>query len=249
MSIVKCNSLNRVYVFMFACMLTPANYGWAQPHNTLSAKEKAQGFTLLFDGSSMDQWRNYRAETIKPQWQISDGAMVLTEKGGRDIITKEQYGFFDLRLEWTIANGGNGGIMFRVDEQTTKRLPWMVSPEYQLKDPYGKPRKSAGALYGLQNNRARLTEDHDNAKRLAVGLNQIDGLKVEPEHVCTNIVVIGTTSMDPVKIVEKLNGLGVLVLASGADTIRAVTNLHIKAGDIGQVVSAFKKVVSEIQRT
>jgi threonine aldolase len=108
---------------------------------------------------------------------------------------------------------------------------------------------AAGALYGLQNNRARLTEDHDNAKRLAVGLNQIDGLKVEPEHVCTNIVVIGTTSMDPVKIVEKLNGLGVLVMASGADTIRAVTNLHIKAEDIERAVSVFGEVVSEIQRT
>ena len=75
--------------------------------------------------------------------------MVLTEKGGRDIITKEKFRFFDLRLDWAISEGGNSGIMFRVDEQTTKRLPWMVSPEYQLKDPYGKPRKSAGALYGL----------------------------------------------------------------------------------------------------
>jgi threonine aldolase len=104
---------------------------------------------------------------------------------------------------------------------------------------------AAGALYGLQNNRHRLTEDHENARKLAVGLNEIEGLKVEPEHVCTNIVVIGTTSMDPVKIVERLNGLGVLVLASGADTIRAVTNLHIKEDDIECAVSAFKKAVAE----
>ncbi len=138
-----------LYITVLACLLTPADYGWAKQSNTLSEQERAQGFKLLFDGTSMDQWRNYRAETIKPQWQIIDGTMVLTEKGGRDIITKEQYGFFDLRLEWSIARGGNSGIMFRVDEQTTKRLPWMVSPEYQLKDPYGKPRKSAGALYGL----------------------------------------------------------------------------------------------------
>ncbi|MBA7683684.1 hypothetical protein ES703_92064 [subsurface metagenome] len=115
----------------------------------LSRQEKEQGFKLLFDGKSMDQWRNYKSTTIRPQWQIIDGAMVLTEKGGKDIVTKEKYGFFDLRLEWTISEGGNSGIMLRVDEETTKRLPWMVSPEYQLKDPYGKPRKSAGALYGL----------------------------------------------------------------------------------------------------
>lgn len=108
---------------------------------------------------------------------------------------------------------------------------------------------AAGALYGLQNNRARLTEDHKNARNLAIGLNKIEGLEVEPEHVCTNIVVVRITSMDPVKMVESLNGLGVLVLASGADTIRAVTNLHIKAEDIERAVSAFREVVSEIQRT
>jgi threonine aldolase len=108
---------------------------------------------------------------------------------------------------------------------------------------------AAGALYGLQNNRLRLTEDHSNARKLAAGLNEIEGLKVEPQHVCTNIVVIGTTSMDPVKIVERLEGLGVLVLATGIDTIRAVTNLHIKGEDVECAVLAFKKVVSEIQRT
>jgi threonine aldolase len=108
---------------------------------------------------------------------------------------------------------------------------------------------AAGALYGLQNNRARLTDDHDNAKRLAVGLDKIDGLKVEPKNVCTNIVMIGVNSMDPVKMVEILDGLGVLVLASGADTIRAVTNLHITAEDIDSAVSAFKEAVLEMQRT
>lgn len=117
--------------------------------NQLSQEEIQQGFKLLFDGKSMDQWRNYKSEGIKPQWQVIDEAMVLTEKGGRDIVTKEKFRFFDLRLDWSISEGGNSGIMFRVNEQTNKRLPWMVSPEYQLKDPYGKPRKSAGALYGL----------------------------------------------------------------------------------------------------
>ncbi|MHC4603009.1 MAG: family 16 glycoside hydrolase [Planctomycetota bacterium] len=121
----------------------------SRQHNKLNPEEKKQGFEPLFDGKSMDQWRNYKSETIRPQWQIVDGAMVLTEKGGKDIVTKEKFDYFDLRLQWTIAEGGNSGIMFRVDESTTKRLPWMVAPEYQLKGAYGKPKTSAGALYGL----------------------------------------------------------------------------------------------------
>ena len=131
------------------CLLSCTVYASDDQINHLTQKEKIQGFKLLFDGKTMDKWRNYKSKGIKPQWQIIYGAMVMTEKGGKDIVTKEKFRFFDLRLEWAIAEGGNSGIMFRVDEQTTKRLPWMVSPEYQLKDPYGKPRKSAGALYGL----------------------------------------------------------------------------------------------------
>ena len=139
---------SRVLICLLSCILQVSD----GQINQLDQEEKEQGFQLLFDGKSMDQWRNYRSEGIKSQWQVIDGAMVLTEKGGKDIVTKEKFGFFDLRLEWTIAKGGNSGIMFRVDEQTTQRLPWMVAPEFQLYDSYnvkGKPERSAGALYGL----------------------------------------------------------------------------------------------------
>ncbi len=134
-----------VLIFLLVCSCGVS----AGETNQLTQQEKKQGFKLLFDGKSMEQWRNYKSKGIKPQWQVIDEVMVLTEKGGRDIVTKQKFRFFDLRLDWAITEGGNSGIMFRVDEKTTRRLPWMVSPEYQLKDPYGKPRKSAGALYGL----------------------------------------------------------------------------------------------------
>jgi hypothetical protein len=141
--------ITKTYSFVLICILSCSGCVSAGQLNKLNPEEKKQGFKLLFDGKSMDQWRNYKSRTIRPQWQVIDGAMVLTKKGGKDIVTKQKYDYFDLRLQWTIAEGGNSGIMFRVDESTTKRLPWMVAPEYQLKDPYGKPGKSAGALYGL----------------------------------------------------------------------------------------------------
>jgi|GEM_PF-1119546 len=139
----------KLYSFVLICILVCSGCVSAGRINQLSPEEKKQGFKLLFDGKSMDKWRNYKSKTIRPQWQIIDEAMVLTEKGGKDIVTKEKFDYFDFRLQWNIAEGGNSGIMFRVDESTTKRLPWMVAPEFQLKDRYGKPRKSAGALYGL----------------------------------------------------------------------------------------------------
>jgi len=141
--------ISTLYSFVLICILSCSGCVSAGQTNKLNPEEKKQGFKLLFDGKSMEHWRNYKSKTIRPKWQVVDGAMVLTGKGGKDIVTKEKFDYFDLRLQWTIAEGGNSGIMFRVDESTTKRLPWMVAPEYQLKDPYGKPRKSAGALYRL----------------------------------------------------------------------------------------------------
>ena len=150
-----------VYSCILICLLSCTIYTPAGQTNQLSQEEKEQEFKLLFDGNSMDQWRNYKSETIKPQWQVIDGAMVLTEKGGKDIVTKQKFGYFDLRLQWTIAKGGNSGIMFRVDEQSTRRLPWMVGPEFQLYDSYtvkGKPERAAGALYGLIGAPANITK-------------------------------------------------------------------------------------------
>lgn len=125
---------------------------YAGEHNQLSDEEKSQGFRLLFDGESMDQWRNYRAKGIRPKWRVMDGAMVMTAKGGGDLVTKAKFGHFDLRLEYTIAAKSNSGVLFRVNENSMKRNPWMVAPEYQLYDSFTvkvRGDRCAGALYGL----------------------------------------------------------------------------------------------------
>ena len=71
---------------------------------------------------------------------------------GGDLVTKEQFGSFELRLQWRIAGGGNSGIMFRSTEDHNS--PWETGPEYQLLDddlnPDGlNPKLAAGANYAL----------------------------------------------------------------------------------------------------
>lgn len=121
--------------------------------NTLSAEEKAEGFALLFDGKTADHWRAFKKTEMPKGWKIEDGALTFKpgEEGG-DIITKEQYDDFDLRLEWKVAEGGNSGIMFRVSEEG--RSTWETGPEMQVLDDAkhndGKnPMTSAGSCYGL----------------------------------------------------------------------------------------------------
>lgn len=123
------------------------------PPNTLSAEEREQGFVLLFDGRSLDAWRGFRREDVPAGWKAVDGTLHF-EPGieGGDLVTRETFGDFELRLQWKISPGGNSGIMYRVSE-TTERT-YESGPEMQVLDDTGhvdggNPLTSAGAAYGL----------------------------------------------------------------------------------------------------
>ena len=125
---------------------------------TTSATEEAapadSGWIALFDGSSLDAWRNYRQDTISSQWQIQDGALMLAGAGGGDIISKEQFESFELELEWKISEAGNSGIFFHVAEADSLGAVYASGPEIQVLDddrhPDGKlPSHRAGANYDL----------------------------------------------------------------------------------------------------
>ena len=122
----------------------------AEP-NTLTEQEKAAGWRLLFDGKSPDQWRNYnkKADQLNDKWQVKDGALVLTGKGGGDIITKDQFESYELVLEYRILPGGNSGLMFHVVE-TPGKPPYDSGPEVQIQDNVaGKDGQKAGWLYQM----------------------------------------------------------------------------------------------------
>jgi len=115
--------------------------------NTLSPEEKAEGWTLLFDGKEAGSWwRNYQKEGIHELWQVSDGVLTLTGKGGGDIITKEKYGAFEFTLDYRISKGGNSGVMYHVTEE--EKRPWQTGPEVQLQDNVdGHDPQKSGWLY------------------------------------------------------------------------------------------------------
>ncbi len=121
--------------------------------NTLSAEERAGGFRLLFDGETTRGWKGFRRDEVPSGWSVIDGALAFTPgAGGGDISTVEEFGDFELRLDWRVAPGGNSGIMTRVSED--RGSPWETGPEMQVLDdakhPDGRDAKSsAGSLYGL----------------------------------------------------------------------------------------------------
>jgi len=84
--------------------------------NVLTDEERTQGWQLLFNGSDMSQWRNFKKPDLSDKWQVINGEMRLTEKGGGDILTKKAFENFDLKLEWQISQTGNSGIFILADE-------------------------------------------------------------------------------------------------------------------------------------
>ncbi|HJZ56843.1 MAG TPA: DUF1080 domain-containing protein, partial [Gemmataceae bacterium] len=87
------------------------------PANTLTEKEKADGWRLLFDGASTKGWRGYRQNGVPDGWRARDGALVRVEKAG-DLITEDQFGDFELVLDWKVSHGGNSGVFYRATEDT-----------------------------------------------------------------------------------------------------------------------------------
>ncbi len=98
---------------------------------------------------------------------------------------------------------------------------------------------AAGALHALEHHRTRLAEDHANAHALAAGLSPLPGLEIDPASVQTNIVLVHLKTISAPALVRDLNDAGVRVLATGPNTIRAVTNLMVAASQIPTAIEAF----------
>ncbi len=121
---------------------------YAAEPNALTEAEKAEGWTLLFDGRDLSLWRNFKKEGLDDKWQVADGAFTLTKKGGGDIVTKETYGAFELKLDYRIGKAGNSGLMYHVTEE--EPTPWRTGPEIQILDNVdGRDPQKAGWLYQL----------------------------------------------------------------------------------------------------
>jgi len=93
-------------------------------------------------------------------------------------------------------------------------------------------------------------QDHDNSRRPAEGLAQIDGISIDPKSVVTNIVIfdISATGRTPADICEHLKQHNILAL--GWDSvIRMVTHNGISFNDIDATILAVRKLVLRSNKT
>jgi len=156
----------RVTLFVCLCFMVACNPAEKKQKETKTIQQvvtseelkSSNDWTILFDGSSLDNWRGYLSEDIYPEWTIQDDAMVFTPSnvGGKNIITKEKYTNFILSLEWKISEAGNSGIFWGVHEDEKFSEAYMTGPEIQVLDNEKHPDSfvgngihKAGSLYDL----------------------------------------------------------------------------------------------------
>jgi hypothetical protein len=105
----------------------------------------------LFDGKMLDAFRGWRSPGMPEGWHVVDGTLVK-EGDVDDLVTKEQFGNFELEVDWKIGKAGNSGVFYRATREYD-HIYWS-GPEYQLLDdanaPDGRSRlTAAAAAYGL----------------------------------------------------------------------------------------------------
>lgn len=143
---------------LFSCismsvMLISCNQKTAEP-NTLSDKEQAEGWVLLFDGKSLDRWHVYNQTENNPAWMIKDGAIYCdpnNQSNKGDLVSNESYQNYEFQFDWKLEKEGNSGIFINVQEKPGIDATWQSGPEYQLLEDshadFAIPQKKAGCLY------------------------------------------------------------------------------------------------------
>lgn len=104
--------------------------------NDLSISEEKQGFQLLFDGKTPSQFKGlYGDDFPDVGWKVEDGEMIIVphggdpDKRGGDIVTREDFDFFELKFDFLFFEGANSGIKYRLQDEASS-----VGLEYQILD-------------------------------------------------------------------------------------------------------------------
>jgi hypothetical protein len=131
--------------------------------NDLSPQEKAEGYSLLWDGKTSKGWKGaYKPTFPASGWLIQDGELSVQKSNGAestnggDIVTEKQYSAFELKFDFKLTEGANSGIKYFVT-LTEGNKGSAIGPEYQILDDAKHPdaklgkdgNRTLGSLYDL----------------------------------------------------------------------------------------------------
>jgi hypothetical protein len=137
--------------------------------NQLTAAERAAGWRLLFDGSTLKGWRGLGYDSVPTaHWKVAGGAIEKVASGnipkmpdgqpanGGDLMSTDSFRDFELAFEWKVPPGANSGVKYNVSEEMSRKTSnhAALGFEYQvLDDSLNEDNKvashRAGSLYDI----------------------------------------------------------------------------------------------------
>jgi threonine aldolase len=105
---------------------------------------------------------------------------------------------------------------------------------------------AAAGIYALEHMVERLAEDHTTARRLAEGIDKIDGLETRLERIRTNILFFDLVDerLTSTQLLEQTATKGVLFLYVGNRRFRMVTHYGLTIEDIDNAVKSLQEVMA-----
>lgn len=132
--------------------------------NQVSPNEKRHGWRLLWDGKTSTGWRSARSQDFPTKgWKIKDGVLTVEPSmggestGGGDIVTRDEFSNFELKLEFKITEGANSGVKYFVQPDLNQGAGSAIGCEFQILDDAKHPdaklgvagNRTLGSLYDL----------------------------------------------------------------------------------------------------
>jgi len=151
-------------------------------NNNISAEEKKQGYSLLWDGKTNAGWLSANLSPFPANgWSVENGELSIrnTEESNRtdggDIITEKEYGAFDLQFEFKLTDSANSGLKYFIVASPDRKAG--LGPEYQILDDAKHPdakmgaggNRTMGSLYDLIPAAPSLDPKAARRDRVAIG--------------------------------------------------------------------------------
>ena len=141
----------------------------AQPLNSLSAQEKKDGWSLLFNGRDVSGWHSYGGKGVGSAWRVEQGALHLSVPNragnkavnGGDLVTDAAFaGDFEFKADWKVDRLTNSGIFFFVQESPANKNIYDTGLELQVLDDAiyegaSENKHRAGDFFSVANARVR----------------------------------------------------------------------------------------------
>ncbi|GAB3889197.1 3-keto-disaccharide hydrolase [Spirosoma agri] len=159
----------RILFALFSVIGITAEVARSQSLNTLSAQEKKEGWTLLFNGKNTTGWHTYGGKPVGSSWQIEQGALKLNVPNrvgnkapdGGDLVTDAVFeGDFEFKADWKVERFTNSGIFFFVQEAPQYKNIFDTGLELQVLDDAiyegaAENKHRAGDFFSVANARVR----------------------------------------------------------------------------------------------